>query len=80
MPESLAIYAPLLPELILAIGAMVLLMYGAFRPETQDEAVRVGWLAILLLIAAGAAMAILALVADRLVQGFAEERRKALGL
>lgn len=29
---------------------------------------------------AGAAMAILALVADRLVQGFAEERRKALGL
>ena len=31
-------------------------------------------------IAAGTAMAILALVADRLVQGFAEERRKALGL
>lgn len=31
-------------------------------------------------IAAGAAMAILALVADRLVQGFAEERRRALGL
>ena len=31
-------------------------------------------------IAAGAAMAILALVADRLVQGFAEERRQALGL
>lgn len=31
-------------------------------------------------IASGAAMAILALVADRLVQGFAEERREALGL
>ncbi len=31
-------------------------------------------------IASGGAMAILALVADRLVQGFAEERRKALGL
>lgn len=31
-------------------------------------------------IAAGAAMAILAMVADRLVQGFADERRKALGL
>ncbi len=31
-------------------------------------------------ITAGAAMAILALVADRLVQGFAEERRQALGL
>lgn len=31
-------------------------------------------------ITSGAAMAILALVADRLVQGFAEERRRALGL
>lgn len=31
-------------------------------------------------ISAGAAMAILALIADRLVQGFAEERRRALGL
>ena len=31
-------------------------------------------------IASGAAMAILALVADRLVQGFANERRRALGL
>lgn len=31
-------------------------------------------------ITAGAAMAILALVADRLVQGFAQERRNALGL
>ncbi|NRB02906.1 MAG: ABC transporter permease subunit, partial [Rhodobacteraceae bacterium] len=31
-------------------------------------------------ITAGAAMAILALVADRLVQGFADERRRALGL
>lgn len=31
-------------------------------------------------VSAGAAMAILAFVADRLVQGFAEERRKALGL
>ena len=42
MPESLAIYAPILPEIILAVGAMALLMYGAFRPETQDEAVRIG--------------------------------------
>ncbi len=31
-------------------------------------------------VSAGAAMAILAFVADRLAQGFAEERRKALGL
>ncbi|MEY8801406.1 ABC transporter permease [Leisingera sp. XS_AS12] len=31
-------------------------------------------------ISAGAAMAILALIADRIVQGFAEDRRRALGL
>ncbi len=31
-------------------------------------------------VSAGAAMAILAMIADRIVQGFAEERRKALGL
>ena len=31
-------------------------------------------------ISAGAAMAILAMIADRMVQGFAEERRRALGL
>lgn len=31
-------------------------------------------------ISAGAAMAILAFLADRMVQGFAEERRRALGL
>lgn len=31
-------------------------------------------------ISAGAAMAILALIADRMVQGFAEEKRRALGL
>jgi len=56
MPESLAIYAPLLPELIVAIGAIILLMYGVFRPETQSEAVNVGWLAILVLIVAGMVM------------------------
>ncbi|MEO1609262.1 MAG: NADH-quinone oxidoreductase subunit NuoN [Pseudomonadota bacterium] len=53
MPESLAIYAPLLPELIVAVGAITLLMYGTFRPETQAEAVKVGWLAIFVLLLAG---------------------------
>jgi NADH-quinone oxidoreductase subunit N len=56
MPESLAIYAPLLPELILVVGAMALLMYGAFRPETEGEAEIVGWMSVLLLVAAGVAM------------------------
>ena len=46
----------MLPEFILAIGAMALLMYGVFRPETQDEAETVGWLAILVMVAAGAAI------------------------
>ena len=35
MPETLQIYAPMLPEIILAVGAMALLMYGVFRPETE---------------------------------------------
>ena len=53
MPESLQIYAPMLPEIILAVGAMALLMYGVFRPETEGEAETVGWLAIGVMIAAG---------------------------
>jgi NADH-quinone oxidoreductase subunit N len=45
---------PVLPELVLAVGAMVLLMVGAF----QERAVTaVNWLAILLLIAAGLVIA-----------------------
>ncbi len=46
MPEVFQSYAPLLPEIIIVIGAMALLMYGVFRPETDDEAETVGWLAI----------------------------------
>ncbi len=53
MPEALAIYAPILPEIILAVGAMALLMFGVFRDETQENAELVGWLAILVMIAAG---------------------------
>jgi NADH-quinone oxidoreductase subunit N len=43
---------PALPEIVLALGAMALLMLGAFRGE--DTAVAVNWLAIVLLVAAGA--------------------------
>ena len=56
MPEELLIYAPMLPELILVVGAMVLLMYGVFRPETDNEAETVGWLAIGVMLAAGFAI------------------------
>jgi NADH-quinone oxidoreductase subunit N len=43
---------PALPEIVLAVGAMVLLMLGAFRGERSAGAMN--WLAILLLIVAGA--------------------------
>jgi NADH-quinone oxidoreductase subunit N len=43
---------PVLPEIVLAVGAMVLLMVGVFRGERAVT--MVNWLAILLLIAAGA--------------------------
>jgi NADH-quinone oxidoreductase subunit N len=43
---------PALPEIVLALGAMALLMLGAFRGE--HTAVTVSWLAIALLVAAGA--------------------------
>src|ERR1700730_11093297 len=43
---------PALPEIVLALGAMALLMLGAFRCE--QTAVALNWLALLLLVAAGA--------------------------
>jgi NADH-quinone oxidoreductase subunit N len=43
---------PALPEIVLAVGAMALLMFGAYRGERTAGAIN--WLAILLLIAAGA--------------------------
>src|SRR5882762_2819869 len=43
---------PALPEVVLAVGAMVLLMFGAYRGERSAGAMN--WLAILLLIGAGA--------------------------
>ena len=43
---------PVLPEIVLAVGAMVLLMVGAFRGE--GNAPMVSWLSIALLVAVGA--------------------------
>ena len=45
--------APLYPELVVAIGAMILLVYGVFRPETDAEGRVVGWLSIGVLLLAG---------------------------
>lgn len=44
---------PLLPELVVAVGAMALLMIGVFLPEDDANAERVGWLAIGVLVFAG---------------------------
>jgi NADH-quinone oxidoreductase subunit N len=46
---------PVVPEIALAVGAMLLLMLGAFRGERLFGVI--GWLAILLLVAAGGLVA-----------------------
>ncbi|HLH86846.1 MAG TPA: NADH-quinone oxidoreductase subunit NuoN [Xanthobacteraceae bacterium] len=53
MPDivNLPSWQPILPELVLALGAMVLLMIGVTRGDRSTALVN--WLAILLLIAAG---------------------------
>ena len=45
----LSTYAAVLPEIVIALGAMALLMYGAFVPETDRNGETAGWLAIVLL-------------------------------
>ena len=47
----LALYAPLLPEIILALGALVLLILGAFKKDSGEF---ISWLAIGILIISGA--------------------------
>ncbi len=54
--SALAPFAPLLPELILAVGAMALLMIGVFRPDNGEEAGRIMWLAIAVMAASGVAV------------------------
>jgi NADH-quinone oxidoreductase subunit N len=46
-------YAALWPELVVTLGAMALLMYGVFRPESDRESEIAGWLAVLILAIAG---------------------------
>jgi NADH-quinone oxidoreductase subunit N len=47
--DQLLSYWPLYPEFLLALGAMALLMVGAFRPERSIEAEMIGWMAVILL-------------------------------
>lgn len=45
-----------LPEIILAVGAMALLMLGAFQADTEETGLMGSWLAIGLIVVAGAVM------------------------
>jgi NADH-quinone oxidoreductase subunit N len=53
MMQFLTTHAPLWPELVVAVGALVLTLWGVFRPENDREAEITGWLAILVLAIAG---------------------------
>jgi NADH-quinone oxidoreductase subunit N len=55
MPETTS-FATALPEIILAAGAMGLLMLGAFGFADGEKSERAGWLAILILFVTGAAL------------------------
>ncbi len=50
---TLASLTPALPEIILAVGAMFLLMVGVFRADNDNTGETIGRLAIILLIGAG---------------------------
>ena len=49
MNELVSTYWLLAPEIVLVVGAMGLLMVGAFRPDNDHEAEVIGWLAIIVL-------------------------------
>src|SRR5262245_50959769 len=51
--DHLQAYWPLFPELVLALGAMALLMLGVIRPERDRDAEAIGWMAVVVLAAAG---------------------------
>ncbi len=65
----LADLAPLHAELILVLGAIALLLWGVFRPETEGEADRVTWGAIAVLLGAGVVLATQPLGAQSLFDG-----------
>ena len=47
---------PALPEIILALGAMAVLMLGAFQPDTEETGAMASWLAIGIIALAGIVM------------------------
>ena len=53
---ALEAYTPLIPEIILVVGALALMIYGVFRPDNDREAARIGWLALAVMVVAGYAV------------------------
>ena len=51
--SDLATLVPLLPEIVTAVGAMALLLFGVLTRESDTQGLTVGWLAILVLLLAG---------------------------
>jgi NADH-quinone oxidoreductase subunit N len=51
--NQLQAYWPLLPEVVVALGAMALLMIGVLVPGRDREAEAIGWIAVAVLAAAG---------------------------
>jgi NADH-quinone oxidoreductase subunit N len=49
-------YAPLLPEIVLAVGGLALMIFGVFWADAERQATEVGWLALLVMIVAGFAV------------------------
>jgi len=62
-------YAPAFPEMLLAVGAMALLMLGAFAPDNQKTGESVTWLAILLIAAAAVLIALQPARGEQLFEG-----------
>lgn len=62
-------YAPALPEILLAVGAMALLMLGVFSPDNENSYGTVNWLAVLLLVAAAVAVAMQPPETEQLFEG-----------
>jgi len=62
-------YAPALPEILLAVGAMVLLMLGAFGADDENTYNLANWLAVLLLVAAAVVIALQPPATEQLFEG-----------
>ena len=56
MPAELTNYTAALPEMILAVGAVLLLMFGAFGGAEGEKSDRAGWLGIVVLALTGVAV------------------------